>query len=52
MLTQVDAHRMDKKIDVLDKGFVRYIDHMGNDLMVVNAARVSFNKESGWEGEQ
>ena len=52
MLTQADAHRMDKKIDVLDKGFVRYIDHMGNDLMVVNAARVSFNKESGWEGEQ
>jgi len=52
MLTQVDAHRMDKKIDVLDKGFVRYIDHMGNDLMVVNAARVSFNKESDWEGEQ
>ena len=49
MLTQVDAHRMDKKIDVLDKGFVRYIDHMGNDLMVVNAARVSFNKESDWE---
>ena len=52
MLTQADAHRMDKKIDVLDKGFVRYIDHMGNDLMVVNAARVSFNKESDWEGEQ
>jgi len=52
MLNQVDAHRMDRKIDVLDKGFVRYIDHMGNDLMVVNAARVSFNKESDWEGEQ
>ena len=33
------------KIDVLDKGFVRYIDHMGSDLMVVNAARVSFAKE-------
>ncbi len=26
-----------------------YIDHMGNDLTVVNAARVSFAKESGWE---
>lgn len=25
-----------------------YIDHMGNDLRVVNAARVSFNKESEW----
>jgi thymidylate synthase (FAD) len=38
-----------KKIDVLDKGFVKYIDHMGSDLMVVNAARVSFAKESSWE---
>jgi len=26
-----------------------YIDHMGSDLRVVNAARVSFNKESEWE---
>jgi thymidylate synthase (FAD) len=25
------------------------IDHMGSDLTVVNAARVSFDKESGWE---
>lgn len=25
-----------------------YIDHMGNDLMVVNSARVSFSKESEW----
>jgi thymidylate synthase (FAD) len=25
-----------------------YIDHMGDDLRVVNAARVSFNKESDW----
>ena len=37
------------RIDVLDAGFVRYIDHMGSDLTVVNAARVSFNKESSWE---
>lgn len=28
---------------------VEYIDHMGDDLRVVNAARVSFNKESEWE---
>lgn len=34
------------KIDVLDKGFVQYVMHMGNDLTVVNAARVSFNSES------
>ena len=28
---------------------VTLIDHMGSDLTVVNAARVSFNKESSWE---
>ena len=28
---------------------VALIDHMGSDLTVVNAARVSFNKESDWE---
>ena len=27
---------------------VTYIDHMGTDLSVVNAARVSFGKKSGW----
>ena len=26
-----------------------YIDHMGSDLSVVNAARVSFGKQSDWE---
>lgn len=31
-------------IPVLDRGFVRLIDHMGTDLTVVNAARVSFGK--------
>lgn len=36
----------DFKIDCLDKGFVQYVDHMGTDLTVVNAARVSFNKVS------
>ena len=33
---------------VLDKGFVDLVDHMGSDLTVCNAARVSFNKESDW----
>jgi thymidylate synthase (FAD) len=28
-----------------------YIDHMGSDLTVVNAARVSFDKESEWQWE-
>ena len=27
---------------------VKYIDHMGSDLSVVNAARVSFGKKSEW----
>lgn len=34
------------KINVLDKGYVRVADVMGNDLSVVNAARVSYDKES------
>ena len=32
------------EIPVLDRGFVQLIDHMGSDLSVVNAARVSFGK--------
>ena len=31
---------------------VEYIDHMGTDLSVVNAARVSFAKESHWQPGQ
>jgi thymidylate synthase (FAD) len=37
---------MMNKIDVLDKGYVRLVDTLGNDLSVVNAARVSYDKES------
>lgn len=40
---------MSERISVLDAGFVEYVDHMGSDLTIVNAARVSFNKESEWE---
>lgn len=40
------------KIRVLDHGFVQYVSHMGDDLTVVNAARVSFNKESEAFGER
>mgnify|MGYP003150909925 CR=1 FL=1 len=32
------------KKEVLDKGFVEVIDSLGNDLTVVNSARVSFGK--------
>ncbi|CAM3688301.1 FAD-dependent thymidylate synthase [Marinicrinis lubricantis] len=31
---------------VLNEGYVRLVDHMGTDLTVVNAARVSYAKES------
>jgi thymidylate synthase (FAD) len=34
------------KINVLDKGYVEYVDHLGSDLSVVNAARVSFDRVS------
>lgn len=33
------------KIDVLDKGYVRLVDHMGTDASIINAARASFDKE-------
>lgn len=35
-----------QKIDILDHGYVRLVDSMGTDLSIVNAARVSFDKES------
>lgn len=34
---------MDKLVRCLDHGFVRLVDHMGSDLSVVRAARVSYN---------
>tara|TARA_Y100000361_G_C11152812_1_gene342211 strand:+ start:1326 stop:2045 length:720 start_codon:yes stop_codon:yes gene_type:complete len=33
----------------VDQMKINYIDHMGSDLRVVNAARVSFDKVSTWE---
>lgn len=33
------------KIDVLDHGYVRLINNLGSDLDIVNAARVSYDKE-------
>ena len=32
------------KINVLDAGFIESIDYLGDDLTVVNSARVSFGK--------
>jgi len=36
----------EKQLKVLDKGFVTLIDSLGNDLTVVNSARVSFGAQS------
>jgi len=36
------------EIKVLDNGHVHLVDHMGSDLTVANAARVSFDSESKW----
>lgn len=37
---------------VLDKGYVKYVKHMGDDLDPVNSAKVSFAKESTEFGER
>ena len=41
-------------LSVLDRGFVQLVDHMGSDLSIVNAARVSFGKrkEAFDEGDE
>ncbi len=36
---------MSEPIKVLDHGFVRLVDHMGSDLSIVRAARVSYNAD-------
>lgn len=37
---------MENEIKVLDKGFVRLVESMGNDLSIVQAARVSYGQGS------
>ncbi len=39
---------MDKgyTLNVLDKGFVRYVDHMGDDKRILEAARISYKSPS------
>jgi thymidylate synthase (FAD) len=49
MKTMTTTTNTNQKINVLDKGHVEYVEHMGSDLTVVNAARVSFAKASEWE---
>ena len=43
-ITQEAEDILDKEFPVLDKGFVRLIDYMGNDERIVQAARVSYGK--------
>lgn len=43
---------MPGEVKVLDKGFVKLIDHMGSDCTVVNAARISFGKQVTEMGEK
>lgn len=40
-----------EKIDLHEHGFVRLVDWIGDELSIVNAARVSFHKESEWKLE-
>ncbi len=35
---------LDRKFRVLDKGFIRLVDYLGNDSRIVQAARVSYGK--------
>ena len=43
---------MSNSLNVLDKGFVALVDHMGTDCTVVNAARISFGKSVTEMGEK
>lgn len=44
MTTTTTPADTERRVSVLDHGFVELIDHLGTDLTVVNAARVSFGK--------
>ena len=39
------TEKVDNKVDVLNGGFVRLVDHMGNDLSIVRSARVSYDAD-------
>lgn len=48
----IEKHYADRRVEVLDKGYVILQDHMGGDLTTVNAARVSYNKRSDFLGDK
>ncbi len=37
------------RIDVLDKGFLELVDHMGDDNFICTAARTSYGRDSVWD---
>jgi len=43
MTNPIEPKADDFKIDVLDHGYVRLVDHMGSDLSIVRAARNSYD---------
>ena len=44
-VTSPEAEKLlDQEIKVLDHGFVRLVDYMGNDERIVQAARVSYGE--------
>lgn len=45
-MTIDDLEEKEDIVHVLDKGYVRLDDYMGNDLAIANAARVSYAKKS------
>jgi thymidylate synthase ThyX len=51
-MTMTDARPETDQLLVLDHGFVRLDDHLGDDLCVVNAARVSFGQRSETLGDR
>lgn len=51
MMTMQQLLKEQTEVTVLDHGHVHLVDYMGSDLSVVNAARVSFNKESNFDDE-
>jgi len=51
MLKNDMNEKYQREIKVLDKGFVRYVDHMGSDTRIVEAARVSYGSPSQGEAK-
>ncbi|AHX11114.1 thymidylate synthase, flavin-dependent [Neorickettsia helminthoeca str. Oregon] len=43
-ISEALEQNLDKRYQVLDKGFIRVVDYMGNDQSIVQAARVSYGK--------